>query len=76
MLAVIGVLLALVPGFAWLFFYLQEDPHPEPVRSIVRTFVAGIGCAFVALAIQIGLSKVGVTPWTSSRPQSETTKVR
>ncbi|MDP3947100.1 MAG: PrsW family glutamic-type intramembrane protease [bacterium] len=47
------VLLGLVPSFAWLVFYLQEDIHPEPRRLIFFTFLAGAAVTLVAFAAQI-----------------------
>ena len=49
------IILGLLPGFAWLFFYLQEDPHPEPKRLIALTFVMGAASAVVAFIAEIGL---------------------
>jgi len=46
-------LLGFLPGFAWLFFYLQEDLHPEPKRLIAKTFLFGASFAFLALFFQI-----------------------
>jgi len=36
-----AILLGIIPGLIWLFFYLQEDPHPEPKSMIFMTFVVG-----------------------------------
>lgn len=44
--------LSLLPGLAWLFFYLQEDVHPEPKRLLVLVFFAGAASAFVAYFAQ------------------------
>jgi RsiW-degrading membrane proteinase PrsW (M82 family) len=54
-----AALSALIPGFAWLYFYLKEDPHPEPKLLVARTFIAGAACAFVALGIQVALQRIG-----------------
>jgi RsiW-degrading membrane proteinase PrsW (M82 family) len=48
----LSVLLGLVPGFAWLIFYLSEDPHPEPKRLIVYTFIVGIVSGFFTIIIE------------------------
>jgi len=45
----LGIILGIIPGFAWLYFYLQEDPHPEPKRLIALTFFSGISFGFYAL---------------------------
>lgn len=51
--------LALLPGFAWLFFYLEEDPRHESRFLLLLTFLAGAACALVALAMQLFLYKEG-----------------
>ena len=48
----LALFLGLVPGFAWLVFYLSEDPHPEPKRLIVFTFVIGIAFGFFTIVIE------------------------
>lgn len=54
-----SILIALLPGFGWLYFYLKEDEeHPEPKTTIVKVFVAGGACAFIALAVQVALQHV------------------
>ena len=45
----LAVILGLLPGFAWLVFYLTEDPHPEPKRLVLFTFVAGVAFGFFAI---------------------------
>lgn len=50
---IISIAFALLPGFAWLLFYLQEDMHPEPKKLIVLTFIIGAASAFFALAIEL-----------------------
>src|SRR3989344_2037092 len=47
------VLLGLLPSFAWLAFYLQEDLHPEPRRLIFFTFLAGAAVTLVVFALQL-----------------------
>ncbi|MDR3582189.1 MAG: PrsW family glutamic-type intramembrane protease [Candidatus Pacebacteria bacterium] len=54
----ISVVLGLLPGFAWLAFYLSEDPHAEPRRLIVFTFVAGMAFGFFTVAIESGFTSV------------------
>lgn len=53
---ILAILLGLIPGFAWLFFYLQEDLHPEPKRLIARTFLFGAAAAIFALLVEIALN--------------------
>src|SRR3989344_1952848 len=47
------VLLGLLPSFAWLAFYLQEDLHPEPRRLIFFTFLARAAVTLVVFALQL-----------------------
>lgn len=47
------ILLGLLPGLAWLAFFLQEDPDGEPKRLIVKTFFMGALFAFFALFFQL-----------------------
>lgn len=65
----VTLILSLVPGFAWLFFYLQEDMHPEPKRLLALTFLTGMALALFALAAEIfigpiisGLGAAGAIP--------------
>jgi RsiW-degrading membrane proteinase PrsW (M82 family) len=44
--------LSLLPGIAWLFFYLQEDCHPEPKWLLFLVFCGGIVSALVAYTAQ------------------------
>ena len=49
---VISLVFGLLPGFAWLIFYLGEETHPEPKRLIVFTFVVGMAFGFFTVAIE------------------------
>ncbi|HVM76664.1 MAG TPA: PrsW family glutamic-type intramembrane protease [Candidatus Paceibacterota bacterium] len=51
-MVVAALILGLLPGFAWLIFYLGEEPHPEPKRFIVLTFVVGIAFGFFTIGIE------------------------
>ena len=46
------IILGLLPSFAWLVFYLEEDPHPEPKPLIFETFLAGALSTFIVLGAQ------------------------
>ncbi|MBI3046283.1 MAG: PrsW family intramembrane metalloprotease [Candidatus Harrisonbacteria bacterium] len=46
------LILGLLPSFAWLVFYLEEDPHPEPKPLIFETFLAGAGITLIVLGAQ------------------------
>ena len=53
MLTFFLILLGLIPGFAWLVFYLHEDiEHPEPKRLIIYTFIAGALITLLVLGFQ------------------------
>ena len=45
-------LLGIVPALIWLFFWLTEDTHPEPVRFITIAFFAGQLAVLIALPLQ------------------------
>ncbi len=51
-MAIVALIVGLLPGFAWLVFYLGEDPHPEPKRLIALTFVVGIAFGFFTIGIE------------------------
>ena len=46
------IILGLLPSFAWLIFYLEEDQHPEPKKLIFETFLAGALSTFLVLGAQ------------------------
>ncbi|MEK9170422.1 MAG: PrsW family glutamic-type intramembrane protease [Patescibacteria group bacterium] len=46
------LILGLLPSFAWLVFYLEEDPHPEPKKLIFEAFLAGAVSTFIVLGAQ------------------------
>ena len=47
------LILGLLPSFAWLIFYLEEDPHPEPKKLLFEVFLAGALSTFIVLQVQI-----------------------
>ncbi len=49
---IIALVLGISPALVWLFFFLQEDNHPEPKGMIAMTFIAGGVSAFVALFLE------------------------
>lgn len=68
-ITILLILLGLLPGVAWLAFYLREDlRHPEPKRLISYTFLAGaIITAFVLqaqLLINDWLISRGLSPYS------------
>ena len=62
------LILGLLPSFAWLVFYLKEDPHPEPKKAIVHAFALGAASTFIVLALEIllneGIDAVGVSEYS------------
>lgn len=64
MLEFFVLLFGLLPGFAWLVFYLMDDDHAEPKRLIVLTFFAGIAFGFFTIVIEQifnkGMAQLGV----------------
>ena len=66
----LGIIVSFLPGLAWLFFYLKEDPHPEPKYLIFITFIAGIISGFIAFFIQLIINnqfeKSGILPFNNS----------
>jgi len=49
----LAIILGILPGLIWVFFYLQEDPHPEPKRLILTTFIVGGMMALPVLMLQL-----------------------
>lgn len=49
---IIAPLLGIIPALIWLFFWLSEDTHPEPVRLITLCFLAGQLVVFFVLPLQ------------------------
>jgi RsiW-degrading membrane proteinase PrsW (M82 family) len=52
LIPLLAIVLGFLPGFAWLVFYLTEDPHPEPKRLVLFTFLAGIAFGFIAVVAE------------------------
>ena len=52
---IIAFLLALIPGFAWLIYFLRKDVLPEPKRKIMRVFLAGMIISVPVLIFEIWL---------------------
>jgi len=51
------ILLGVLPSFAWLIFFVEEDCHPEPRRLLLYTFLSGILITVLALQLQILLNQ-------------------
>jgi RsiW-degrading membrane proteinase PrsW (M82 family) len=52
LMLIIALVAGLLPGFAWLVFYLGESPRPEPKRLIAFTFIVGMAFGFFTVAIE------------------------
>ena len=52
--------MGLLPSIAWLIFYLSEDKHPEPKKTLFFTFLAGGVATFIVLALQMLINNVAV----------------
>lgn len=50
---ILALIFGIIPGLFWLYFYLQEDTHPEPKRLILKSFLFGIVGACLALGVQL-----------------------
>lgn len=61
---VVTLVFGILPGFAWLVFYLKEDMHPEPKRFLVLAFFSGIAFGFFSVAVEQllgrGLGPIGI----------------
>lgn len=60
----LAIFLGFLPGLIWLFFYLQEDAHPEPKRLILTVFAVGGLAAVPVVILQLlandGLKFLGI----------------
>ncbi len=51
-------IVGLLPGFAWLIFFLGEDRHPEPKKALLTVFAAGAIATLPTLLCQFFLERV------------------
>ncbi len=49
---IIAFVLALIPALIWLWFWLKEDRHPEPVKMITLSFLGGMVAVLFVLPFQ------------------------
>lgn len=49
---IIALLAGILPAIIWLFFWLQEDQHPEPKRLLLLTFISGMIAVPLVLPIE------------------------
>ncbi len=63
------LILAVLPSLVWLFFYLKEDPHPEPRYWLFIIFLMGVALAPLVISLEMVLSKILnffiAIPWES-----------
>jgi RsiW-degrading membrane proteinase PrsW (M82 family) len=52
LMLIISLVAGLIPGFAWLVFYMGEETHPEPKRLIAFVFIVGMAFGFFTVAIE------------------------
>lgn len=52
------LILAVLPGLIWLFYFFKKDRHPEPRHMILKIFLFGMLSAFPAAFIEFHLEKV------------------
>lgn len=62
-----GLVGGLLPALGWLWFFLHEDPHPEPRTKLVEAFIAGM----VTVSVAILLEQV-VSGWTGGSGKNST----
>ena len=57
-------------GIVWLFFWLREDPHPEPRRILILTFIAGAAAVPLSLVLEemVYTSGLNFGLWATGRP--------
>ena len=52
------LILAVLPSLTWLFFYLKEDPHPEPRLWLFIIFLMGVALAPLVISLEMVLGKI------------------
>lgn len=50
-----------LPTLIWLWFWLKEDPHPEPRRVLFFTFFAGMLAVPAALLLEEAASRIALS---------------
>lgn len=55
--SILMIIIAVLPSLVWLFFYLKEDPHPEPRYWLFTIFIMGIGLAPLVIFLEMALTK-------------------
>ncbi|MBI4119219.1 MAG: PrsW family intramembrane metalloprotease [Parcubacteria group bacterium] len=52
-MVLIAIILGLLPSFAWLIFFLQEDTRPEPRQMILLAFLAGAAVTLIVVNFEV-----------------------
>lgn len=55
---IIATLGGILPALLWLFFWLQEDEHPEPRKLIFTSFLLGMVCVVLVLPFEALISAI------------------
>lgn len=55
MFAFLIIVFSVIPNFIWLYFYLKQDPHPEPPPFLAIAFFLGVFSTVLALVVGLGL---------------------
>ncbi|GGS01754.1 PrsW family intramembrane metalloprotease [Deinococcus sedimenti] len=62
MTLVLALLLSVTLTFAWLWFFVRRDRHPEPLWLLARTFAWGMLAWVIAAALEASLGHLNVSP--------------
>ncbi|HEY0220748.1 MAG TPA: PrsW family glutamic-type intramembrane protease [Candidatus Paceibacterota bacterium] len=49
---ILSFLLGLIPALLWLWFWLKEDRHPEPIKNLTLSFLGGMLAVLFVLPLQ------------------------
>jgi protease PrsW len=52
------LILAVLPGLIWLFYFLNKDDHPEPKGMILKIFIGGMFSALPAAILELAFQRV------------------
>jgi len=52
------IVLAILPSFIWLLYFLRKDVHPESNQMVLKIFLYGILSAALTVFIMIGFSQL------------------
>lgn len=49
---ILSFFVGLIPALVWLWFWLKEDAHPEPVKNLTLSFLGGMLAVLLVLPLQ------------------------